>query len=122
MLNSAHIFGVQELLILYPENSKEVDGAGKIINRMVIQFVKQFYIAVEVALRDAILLESHWFPYQIHSVCKYKVMISSNLAQIDCQDTSSPISCIIFIYRNPVLHINSTDTYVQIYTPSVLRK
>lgn len=42
--------------------------------------MKQFYIAVEMVLRDALLPESHWFPYQIHSVRKYKVMISSNLA------------------------------------------
>lgn len=34
--NSAHIFGVQELLILYPENSKEMDNTGKIINKMVV--------------------------------------------------------------------------------------
>lgn len=33
-----------------------------------------------MVLRDALLPESHWFPYQIHSVRKYKVMISSNLA------------------------------------------
>lgn len=27
--------------------------------------------------------------------CKYKVTISSNLSQNDCQDTSSPVSCVI---------------------------
>lgn len=108
--SSTYIFSVEELIVLYPENCKEIDGTRKIMNGSII------YEANLCCSRGSFLRchfpKFHGLPYQINSVCRHKVRLwlsRSFLSHLPYH----------YHWKNSILYAISTGIFVQPFTPSV---